>query len=622
VITNSDMLKTRILFAFLFSISVLNCAAQATGDYRSRQDGLWSVRNNWERFNGLTWAIPTIGQGVPSSSSGVITILNLRTITVSADITVDQLVVAVGGTLTVNSNVNLNILNGSGTDLSVSGSLNLSGSLVIAANAGVDSNGNIKIISDSNGDGSIGQVGVGGTINGNIVVERYIANPGVRSYRYLASPFTNLPVSSWKAAFPITGTFNDPSTQLEWPLISGIDQTSPSLYFYNQLTDTYLSYPTNGNSSSGQNLINGRGYAAYLRDTAPIVITSSGTVPIGDVPISLTASGTGYNLVGNPYPSAISWDLVDLIGVQVNDTYAILDNTNQTTVGAGNFVYYQQNNPGAAIPASYDGIIASGQAFWVQATTSTTLTFQEANKILAAPAILRKSTPEISNTLRLKVRGNDLTDELIIAFKDDALDASDKNDAQKRKNIKLTFSSLSADGKDMAINTFGTLLSEQIIKLNLQGALEGSYQIDFSQLESFKALPTIEMIDDFTKQTLLITPQNSSYSFSVTSDANSTGSNRFMVKVTNIVTGLEGSENTFGGYPNPIADFYTVKFPRNIKLESPVIAFNLLGQTVNPRVVNSNDSEITYDFSSISQGMFVLKFPMSNGVHLLKVIKK
>jgi hypothetical protein len=95
----------------------------ASGDYRSVASGNWGTLATWERFNGTAWVTPTAGEGTPASGSGTITIRNGNTVTVAANVTVDQVIVEAGGQVTISSNFTMTIANGAGTDMSVSGTV-------------------------------------------------------------------------------------------------------------------------------------------------------------------------------------------------------------------------------------------------------------------------------------------------------------------------------------------------------------------------------------------------------------------------------------------------------------------------------------------------------------------
>ena len=82
----------------------------AASDYfRSKTSGNWNSTSTWESSsNNSTWMSATL---TPTSSANTITILNTHTVTVSAPVTVDQLVVNTGGQITVSSGVELKISN-------------------------------------------------------------------------------------------------------------------------------------------------------------------------------------------------------------------------------------------------------------------------------------------------------------------------------------------------------------------------------------------------------------------------------------------------------------------------------------------------------------------------------
>jgi hypothetical protein len=174
----------------------------------------------------------------------------------------------------------------------------------------------------------------------------------------------------------------------------------------------------------------------------------------------------------------------------------------------------------------------------------------------------------------------------------------------------------------MAINTFSNLPIDRMVILNLSGATIGDYKLNFSQLETFLALPTIELFDDFTKQSVNINLQNSTYNFSVTSDSLSYEDKRFRISIKNLVTSLEDENIAVSAYPNPISNQYTISLPKEVSFNGSIGFYNTIGQQVEPTLVNSTNSEKSFDFSNLQSGMFIVKIPTTNGVHLLKAIKK
>lgn len=451
---------------------------------------------------------------------------------------------------------NLSCSNPSSVTVSTAGT-NLLGALTLSAGT-FNPSGNLTLVSLATSDARIAPLTGGATFGaaaaGNLIVQRYLPNTTAsQAYRYLASPVTNATASQWKDDFPITGTFNDPSTNAEWAGqgLPTFTQTAPSMFIYNEahtptstLEDRYESFPPNGSASTAnpQSLLtNGRGYAAFVRQSAPVTLDVTGRPAFNNVPVNVTAQSgggnDGWNLIANPYASPIDWDNVTRPG-QVNAQIALLDNTNNIGTGAGSYVYYTQGGPG--IPITYDGTIASGQAFWVRATANTTITFQEDDKAaVGAPSFIREgSFPDL---VRVRVAGLGRMDELVLQFLEEATDAADASyDAFKLRNTFINFSSLSSDGKELAINRMGMISCSKEIPLSLKNVTAGAYGFTFTEFDSFTSDVEIRLLDNFTGNSFLVTEENPTYNFTVTTDPNTFGVNRFklFVGVPGAVTSL------------------------------------------------------------------------------------
>lgn len=124
------------------NISVQSVAASSML-FRSRATGNWNASSTWEiSTNGGTTYTASAGQ-TPTSSNGAITIQNGHNVTVSAAVSADELTVNSGGTVTVSSGQTLTINDGTGTDLTNSGTLTVTGTL---ATSGIASNGGTATI--------------------------------------------------------------------------------------------------------------------------------------------------------------------------------------------------------------------------------------------------------------------------------------------------------------------------------------------------------------------------------------------------------------------------------------------------------------------------------------------
>jgi hypothetical protein len=106
------------------------------GSYRSVVSGNWSTAGTWQRWNGATWVAASTG---PSASDNWITIRSPNTVSVTAKLTEDQIIVEAGGKLAVSNT--LTVADSYGTDLDVYGLV-----AVVGSGSLVDSAGGASII--------------------------------------------------------------------------------------------------------------------------------------------------------------------------------------------------------------------------------------------------------------------------------------------------------------------------------------------------------------------------------------------------------------------------------------------------------------------------------------------
>ncbi|TSD64060.1 T9SS type A sorting domain-containing protein [Inquilinus sp. KBS0705] len=102
--------------------------ATVTTDYfRTRDSGNWNDASNWQSSTGgVSWQNATL---TPTSAANTITIMPGDTITVTASVTVDQVIISSTGQVNVNSGVTLTIASGVATPFDVSGVLNNAGTI-------------------------------------------------------------------------------------------------------------------------------------------------------------------------------------------------------------------------------------------------------------------------------------------------------------------------------------------------------------------------------------------------------------------------------------------------------------------------------------------------------------
>lgn len=89
-----------------------------TGFFRSKQNGNWNNPGTWQAStDGMTWADATL---FPTSDANTITILPTHTVNVTADVTIDQTVIAPGGVINYTGGT-ITLNDGAGDDLIIQG---------------------------------------------------------------------------------------------------------------------------------------------------------------------------------------------------------------------------------------------------------------------------------------------------------------------------------------------------------------------------------------------------------------------------------------------------------------------------------------------------------------------
>lgn len=412
---------------------------------------------------------------------------------------------------------------------------------VLTATQVAAGNDQLTIVSNATRTARVNPLITGAAINGRVIVQRYLPTgvPGQR-YRYMSVPVINTNVADWQQEFSITGSFSDPSSG------GTLIPTQPSMYWYDEtftaggpaLASRYRAYPTTGTAASNP-LVSGRGYSAYTYTTVPITVETRGTLGQQQVVVNVTAQSAGgvdgWNLIGNPYPSPVSWDLISRSG-SVDDAVYIPDNTNLSGQGAG-FITYSS---GVGVPDEFDGNIDMAQGFWVHATAAGTVTFDEDDKVVSTaiiPQIYRQAKP--SDVLRISLKGATVKDELAIRFLDGADDKYDKKYDALKMFGTFNLTSLSSDGREMTINTVSDMGCYKQVPLSISGATAGSYTFTATNFDSFGTDVDIKLVDKKTSSTIDLRKTNT-YTFSVAAADLAGLTSRFVVETgrTRLLTDL------------------------------------------------------------------------------------
>jgi len=537
---------------------------------------------------------------------------------------------AVGGSLSSLSVTNLGFASSGTKTLSmpavVTGAVTQTGTAVLATNG-------LTLISTATGTARIDQLSSGSAVTGTITAERYVPANG-RRWRFLASPVSGGTTLQWRDN---AGSTSGRGTHITGATgtVDASSNNSSSAYRYNESSAAGGSNinakweAIDGNSA----IANGRGYRVFVRGDRSISLTTvnttnnattlwvSGSNPSSPVsmPVTYNASlGNGWNLVGNPYPSPIDWSA----------------STGWTKTNVGGTIWVW--NPITNSYGSFDGTtptnsvtryLASGQAFFVQATgSSPALSAGESVKVSNTPSNMFKAAER--NSLRMTlVKDATESDEAVVRFMDNKSDEFTYTDdvAKPMMNPSVNISSYFGTDKYAIVNYMNTKsMDAKVIPLGASVAEEGTYDLNFAQVDGFDANINIYLKDNYNN-TITDLRQNSKYAFNVDSKAESIMDGRleliFVNKTSSIESVLAGRTANMTVYPNPAVDVLNVEITNANFKQSEVSIFSVSGVEVMNNNMMGNKKSL--DIQKLNSGVYFVRVSnMETGfVNTVKFVK-
>ena len=376
----------------------------------------------------------------------------------------------------------------------------------ITINNNLTTNNNFTVESDATGNGSLI---VNGTVTGDVTVQRYIAqytsNTGTgNGWHLISSPVDNM---------GIAGSDFEPGT------------TSPNIddfYAWNETTNTWLNYKVSANNII--NFTNGEGYLVAYQSTATKAFT--GNLINSDITfhdLSFNASqGDGWHLLGNPYPSALTW----------GDASWNLSNVEGTTAKVWN------ESAGNYIDISSGGIIPSTNGFFIRVTSATnSLTIPLTDRIHDATNNYKSTLVQPAETLKFKVTNdaNSYYDESTIGFRSDAKESFNlAYDSHKLFSIVKTAPSLYtvADKQQFSTKYLPETSSAFSIPIAFIPGVTSIYHISISGLYTFDHNMKFTLEDTQTG-TMIDLSQQTVYDFTATKGDDP---NRFVLHINGVTT--------------------------------------------------------------------------------------
>ncbi|MCX6269590.1 MAG: T9SS type A sorting domain-containing protein [Bacteroidetes bacterium] len=419
--------------------------------------------------------------------------------------------------------------------------------------------------------------------NGTADVERYLTScvGGVDStcWHYISAPITNA----------VTGVFT--GDYMRWYV------TAASGWSTEYTQTTYPLSVMKGWAVSEQ----GHGTPTLLYDHDFIGELNTG---VSAKSLELTgATGGGYNLIGNPYPSAIDLESSYITWTHVSSKAWYLEQA------SGNYKVYLKGGSGN----TGTRYVPSMQGFFVYANgSSPSVTFPNTARLHDHSFNFYKETSNELDVLYLKVQGNEKTtsDLASIVLRDYSTQNFDEDyDAQKlygneqapqlytlsNDNVSLTINSLPVAGKTTTVP----------VCFNVFKNGTGTYNLTASNLGNFKAGTRISIEDKKTGKTQELTA-NPVYSFNFTDGENP---ERFLLHFFNSAYGINdaGTLNDLQIYSN--ANTVYVKDFTGHPESGDLFIYNMIGQEIMHQSV-----------AALSINKFSVNLP--GGYYIVRVITK
>ena len=377
-------------------------------------------------------------------------------------------------------------------------------------------------------------------------------------------------------------------------------------------TWTYLTQPVNlpMNATTG--------YSAWASNnlTGTTTVNYEGNLNNGNYPLSLAytpaSNATGWNLLGNPYPSAIDWNL---------DTSWNRINVGGWVVVYDNAVFKAWNPFLTGNDRSYngktDGIIPATQGFWVRATESpASLIIPQNLRTHNNQPFYKDAEESIYMSLRLMASANGFTDEAAIIFMEGASNSFDGlYDLEKMYNINEAPNiSSKVEGNEYSVNVlpleFLDATASPVIPINFKLGVEEECVISVSGIESFDLSIPI-YLEDLHDDVLTNLRIHDNYVFSATPLDDP---NRFLLHFGEPLDIEEFNSNTIQIYSHKEAVY--IKLAENEKGEAAI--FDMMGRKVCSLKLNDQLTK-----KSLSQtGYFIVKVKTDTGVSIQKVFIK
>ncbi len=404
------------------------------------------------------------------------------------------------------------------------------------------------------------------------------------------------------------------------------------IFEYKESNDTFV-------ATSNPNFVAGKGYAiraengqngsSYTADGIAKTFEFIGEPNNGDVSTpSLAYSNAthGYNLVGNPYPSIIDFNLLhsansDLIGSTAYFwTNVIYTPSQQGSSSAGytgsNYATFNGVGGVAAGGSSLEPTkyIKTGQGFIVQAKKAGQLNFTNAMRQTGISPFFNNKVDDEKNRFWVTlITPSDMTNTILIGYVEGATNGFEKDyDAPILVNGSDSFYSVLGNEKLVIQGKSSSFSSDDIISVGAKYYETGIHKIQLKKKEGiFNGSQNVYLKDKLLNK--VVNLSNGDYTFQTTKGTTDT---RFeIVYKDNAVLGT-GNESK--------SDFLVYRDGNDVVIKSSknlgkVEVYDAAGRMVVAQ--KATDKILRLNVSTLAEGMFIIKAENSGDTKTKKILK-
>lgn len=504
-------------------------------------------------------------------------------------------------------------VNKSGGTITLGSALNLGGILAINSATTFDSGGFLTVLSQPDGpgddvsdDGSIGAIASGGSVINNVTVQRYMLTKG-KNNKYVSAPVGGVLLSDLTDDMTVNPGY--------W-----------RKYLESQNGPASLGYV---NLNSGDfPLETGRGYLAFQDGGVDIMWDVTGAINAGDtpLPVSYTAStptprpaDDGWNLIGNPYPSPIQWNnnAAAWSRTNVDPVATVYENVGSSVANGGtgivtNAFTYNYTNGTGNLP---NGLIATGQAFWVHLSAAGSLVVKEpAKTVIAGGKFLRTQSigPE---QLMISLSGDGFRDNSFLVVDQQATPAFDQQyDGLKFMHPDYASIYFVDHARRLSMNAVPEISDTDEFALGIQSANPGVVRIQFTDLDRMSGSEGFFLIDKQEGSAIPIR-ELVARGYPVTiADPSVPIEGRFFLSKKPRLDEIRQTD-ALVAYPNPTRDYLTIEDGGHV-----LTAIALMDASGNAVRVFTGETRLI-DMREVSGGVYFLRLTTTEGVVVKRVLK-